>query len=49
MATEVGVFGIDVSRWQGNFNFAKAKAEGVTYAILKAGGGDDGMNVLWWI
>lgn len=43
MAAEVGAFGIDVSRWQGNFNFAKAKAEGVTYAILKAGGGDDGL------
>lgn len=40
MAVETGAFGIDVSRWQGNFNFAKAKAEGVTFAILKAGGGD---------
>ena len=37
------VFGIDVSRWQGNFNFAKAKAEGVQFAIIKAGGGDDGL------
>lgn len=37
------IFGIDVSHWQGNFNFAKAKAEGVQYAILKAGGGDDGL------
>ena len=33
-------FGIDVSRWQGNFNFKQAMAEGVTFAILKAGGGD---------
>lgn len=36
-------FGIDVSRWQGNFNFEQAKAEGVTFAIIKAGGGDDGL------
>jgi hypothetical protein len=36
-------FGIDVSRWQGNFNFARAKAEGVEFAIIKAGGGDDGL------
>jgi len=38
-------FGIDVSRWQGDFNFVKAKAEGVTFAILKGGGGDDGLYV----
>ena len=37
------MFGIDVSRWQGNFNFTQAKAEGVEFAILKAGGGDDGL------
>lgn len=36
-------FGIDVSRWQGNFNFKQAKAEGVQFAIIKAGGGDDGL------
>lgn len=36
-------WGIDVSRWQGNFNFDKAKAEGVEFAILKAGGGDSGL------
>lgn len=36
-------WGIDVSRWQGNFNFEKAKAEGVEFAILKAGGGDAGL------
>jgi len=36
-------FGIDVSRWQGDFNFTQAKAEGVQFAILKAGGGDDGL------
>ncbi len=36
-------WGIDVSRWQGNFNFTKAKAEGIKFAILKAGGGDAGL------
>lgn len=36
-------FGIDVSKWQGNFNFSAAKREGVTFAILKGGGGDDGL------
>lgn len=36
-------FGIDVSRWQGNFNFDQAKSEGVEFAILKAGGGDSGL------
>lgn len=35
-------FGIDVSKWQGNFNFEKAKKEGITFAILKAGGSDSG-------
>lgn len=35
-------FGIDVSRWQGNFDFARAKSEGVTFAIIKAGGSDSG-------
>lgn len=28
-------FGIDVSKWQGNFNFDKAKDEGVEFAILR--------------
>ncbi len=36
-------FGIDVSRWQGDFNFKRAKSEGVQYAILKAGGADAGL------
>ena len=36
-------FGLDISRWQGEFDFAKAKSEGVKYAILKCGGGDDGL------
>ena len=38
-------WGIDVSRWQGEFNFVKARAEGVEFAILKAGGGDSGLYV----
>ena len=29
------VFGIDVSKWQGNFDFNKAKNEGVKFAILR--------------
>lgn len=46
-------FGIDVSRWQGDFNFAKAKKEGVEFVILRAtysspgvanGGMDDKFN-----
>lgn len=37
-------FGIDVSHWQGDFNFARAKSnEGIEFAILKAGGGDAGL------
>lgn len=37
-------FGIDVSHWQGDFNFANAKNnEGVEFVIIKAGGGDDGL------
>ena len=35
-------FGIDLSRWQGNFDFAKAKSEGVEFAIIKIGGSDGG-------
>lgn len=37
-------FGIDISHWQGVFNFANAKNnEGVEFAIIKAGGGDAGL------
>lgn len=36
------IFGIDVSVHQGNFDFKKAKDEGVKFAILKAGGSDGG-------
>lgn len=38
-------FGIDISRWQGNFDFDKAIAEGVEFAIIKGGGGDDGLYI----
>ena len=36
-------FGIDISKWQGNFNFNAAKKEGVSFTILKGGGGDNGL------
>lgn len=37
-------FGIDASRWQGDFDFKGAKDnEGVDFAIIKAGGADDGL------
>lgn len=35
--------GIDISRWQGKFDMDRAVAEGFRFAILKAGGGDDGL------
>ncbi len=38
-------YGIDVSKWQGNFDFKKAASEGVKYAIVKGGGGDCGLYV----
>lgn len=38
-------FGIDISRWQGDFDMEKAAAEGVTFVIIKGGGGDDGLYV----
>jgi GH25 family lysozyme M1 (1,4-beta-N-acetylmuramidase) len=34
--------GIDVSKWQGVINWAKVAADGVQFAILKAGGSDCG-------
>ena len=37
-------FGIDTSRWQGDFDFKGAKDnEGVDFVIIKAGGADDGL------
>ncbi len=38
-------FGIDISRWQGNFNLKGAMDEGVKFVIAKGGGGDDGLYV----
>lgn len=35
-------YGIDISRWQKGFNLMNAKAQGFTYAIIKAGGADSG-------
>lgn len=36
-------FGIDLSRWQGDFDLSQAMREGVEFAIFKIGGGDDGI------
>ena len=36
-------FGIDISKWQGNFDIQSAKNSGVEFAILKIGGGDCGL------
>lgn len=38
-------FGIDISKWQGDFNLKAAKAEGVEFVIIKGGGGDAGRYV----
>ncbi len=35
--------GIDISRWQGDFDMKAAVKEGVKFAIIKGGGGDDGL------
>ena len=35
-------FGIDISKWQGDFNITKAKNSGVEFSILKIGGADNG-------
>lgn len=39
------LFGIDISHWQGDFDFTKAVAEGVKFVVIKGGGGDDGLYV----
>ena len=37
-------FGIDTSRWQGDFDFKSAKDnENINFSIIKAGGADDGL------
>lgn len=38
----MAVRGIDVSRWQGKIDWARVKAAGIQFAIIKAGGSDDG-------
>ncbi len=38
----MAIKGIDVSHWQGNINWTKVKAAGIKFAIIKAGGSDDG-------
>lgn len=40
---EIIASGIDVSKWQGDFDMAQAKEEGFTFAVIKAGGGDSGL------
>ena len=39
---KMAVKGIDVSRWQGTIDWAKVKAAGIGFAIIKAGGSDAG-------
>lgn len=34
-------FGIDISRWQGMYDFEHAKKEGIEFAIFRCGGADD--------
>ena len=34
--------GIDVSRWQGDIDWTKVREAGIEFAIIKAGGSDDG-------
>lgn len=36
--------GIDVSKWQGNINWVKAKNDGVDFAIIREGYGKDGKD-----
>lgn len=35
--------GIDVSHYQGNIDWQKAKKAGIEFAIIKAGGSDKGL------
>lgn len=37
------VYGIDVSRWQGDIDWSKVASDGITFAMIKCGGGDDGL------
>lgn len=38
----MSVKGIDVSHWQGNIDWTKVKNAGIEFAIIKAGGSDEG-------
>lgn len=38
----MAIKGIDASHWQGNIDWSKVKAAGIQFAIIKAGGSDDG-------
>lgn len=40
--------GIDVSAWQGNIDFNQVKADGIKFAIIKAGGSDSGFYMDKW-
>lgn len=40
--TDTQLKGIDVSYWQGSIDWAKVKADGVVFAIIRAGGSDSG-------
>ena len=40
----MSTFGIDISRWQGDFNVAMAKAEGVEFVIAKIGQRGSGID-----
>lgn len=42
VASKTGVFGIDVSKYQGDIDWAAVAADGVKYAILRAGSCDNG-------
>ena len=35
--------GIDVSHWQGVFDWTRAASEGIKFAVIKGGGGDGGL------
>ena len=37
------VYGIDVSRWQGDIDWAAVANSGISFVIIKCGGGDDGL------
>ena len=35
------VYGIDVSKWQGDIDWTAVASDGITFAMIKCGGGDD--------